>query len=62
MINIDVASGRILGKVAARAHELAVARDGTLLAASLNRHVILLKLRKDRQLRSAHDSQRPNGS
>lgn len=45
VIKIDLASGRILGKFAARAHELAVAPDGTLLPASLSDQLILLRPR-----------------
>jgi outer membrane protein assembly factor BamB len=46
VIRIDPASGKILGKFAARAHELAVAPDGTLLPATLAGQLILLRPRK----------------
>jgi len=46
VVKIDVASGKILGKFEVRAHELAVATDGTLLPATRGSQLVLLKPRK----------------
>ena len=46
VMRLDLASGRILGKFMASAHELAVAPNGTLLPSALNDQLILLKPRK----------------
>jgi DNA-binding beta-propeller fold protein YncE len=43
VIKIDLASGKIVGKFPVPAHELAIAADGTLLAATLTGQLVLLK-------------------
>jgi DNA-binding beta-propeller fold protein YncE len=46
VIQIEPASGRIVGKYPMEAHELAVAPDGTLLPATLTGRLVLLKPRQ----------------
>jgi hypothetical protein len=45
VIRIDLASGKILGKFGVRAHELGMTPDGTLLPATINGQLLLLKPR-----------------
>jgi DNA-binding beta-propeller fold protein YncE len=46
VIKIDAASGKMLGRVAVRAHELTIAPDGALLPATLSSQLLVLRLRK----------------
>lgn len=46
VVKIDPASGKMLGRFEVRAHELAVAPDGTLLPATRGSQLLLFQLRK----------------
>jgi DNA-binding beta-propeller fold protein YncE len=46
VVQIDLATGKILGKQETRSHELSVAPDGTLLPATRDSHLVLFKPRK----------------
>jgi DNA-binding beta-propeller fold protein YncE len=46
VIKIDPASGKMLGRVEVRAHELTIAPDGALLPATLSSQLLLFRLRK----------------
>lgn len=46
VVKIDLATGKLLGKLAVRSHELDVAPDGTLLPATRGSQLVLLKPRK----------------
>ena len=46
VINIDPASGKMLGRLEVRAHELAIAPDGALLPATLSNQLLRFRLRQ----------------
>jgi len=46
VVQIDLATGKIVGKLETRSHELSVAPDGTLLPATRDSHLVLFKPRK----------------